>query len=148
MIKGTRNKKTGIWEVPLGTQQSEKVGNKILGKTSKQELAHYLHASILSPTAASLLKATKQGFLKTWLGLTEKLINKYFEKPSNTTMGHLNMIRKRLQSTRETPSYTDLEDKIKNVVFCTTVDPSTTKKGNIYSDLYGRCLTTPSRERK
>ena len=64
IIKGTRNKKTGMWEVPLGPQQSENVVNKILAQTSKPELAHYLHAALLSPTTASLIKAVKQGFLK------------------------------------------------------------------------------------
>ena len=34
-IKGTRNKKTGMWEVPMVTQQSENVANKILTQTYK-----------------------------------------------------------------------------------------------------------------
>ena len=43
-------------------------------------------------------------------------------------MGQLHTRRQRLQSTREKPPDTDLEDKIKtNVVFGTTVEPSTTK---------------------
>ena len=53
-------------------------------------------------------------------------------------MGHLYMRRQGLQSTREKPPDTDLEYKSKsNVVFCTTVDPSTTKEGKftqIYAD--------------
>ena len=80
IIKGTRNKKTGMWEVPLGTQQSENVVNNILAQTSKLELAKYLHAALFSPTTASLLKEIKQVFLKTWPGLTEKLIKKHIEK--------------------------------------------------------------------
>ena len=32
IIKGTINKKTGMWEVPLGPQQSENVVNNILEK--------------------------------------------------------------------------------------------------------------------
>ena len=39
IIKVTRNKKTGIWEVPLGTQQSENVVNNIMAQTSKSEPA-------------------------------------------------------------------------------------------------------------
>ena len=69
-----------MWEVPLGTQQSETVANNILGKTPKPELAQYLHAALFSPTTKILIKAIKQSFLKTWLGLTEKLINKNLEK--------------------------------------------------------------------
>ena len=59
-------------------------------------------------------------------------------------MGHLYMRIKGLQSTKATPPDTYLEDKMKtNVVFCTTVDPSTTKEGNIYSDIC-RCFSTTS----
>ena len=44
-------------------------------------------------------------------------------------MGHLNMRRQGIKSTKEKPHDTDLEDNIKtNVVFCKTVDPSTTKE--------------------
>ena len=57
--------------MPLGTQQSENVVNNILAKTTKPELAQYLHAALFSPTATSLRKAIKQGFLRTWTGLTE-----------------------------------------------------------------------------
>ena len=32
-----------MWEVPLGTQQSENVVHNILVQTSKTELAQYLH---------------------------------------------------------------------------------------------------------
>ena len=43
-IKGTRNRKTGIWEVPLGTQQSENVVNNILAQTSNQNYPSiYIH---------------------------------------------------------------------------------------------------------
>ena len=56
----------------LGPQQSETLVNNIMVKTSKPELAQYLHSALFSPTTESLLKAIKQGFLKTCLGLTEK----------------------------------------------------------------------------
>ena len=69
IIKGTRNNKTEMWEVPLGPQQSENVVNNILAQTSRPELSQYLHAVLFSPTKATLLKAIKQGFLKTWPGL-------------------------------------------------------------------------------
>ena len=69
-----------MWEVPLGTQQSEKVVHKSLAQTPKPELAQYLHAARFSPTTASLLKAIKQGFLEMWPVLTEKLIKKHLEK--------------------------------------------------------------------
>ena len=48
--KGTRTKKTGMWEVTLETQQQEYVTNKILDQAPKPELAQYLHAEIFTPT--------------------------------------------------------------------------------------------------
>ena len=70
VIKWTRNKNTGMWEEPLGPQQSENMVNTILAQTSKPELSQYLHAALFTPTTAILLNAIKQGFLKTWPGLT------------------------------------------------------------------------------
>ena len=118
IIKGTRNKQTGICEATIETQQSEIVGNNILSQTTKLELAHYFHAALFSPTTASLLKAIKKGFLKTWTGLTEKIIKKHIEKSIIMKMGHLHMRGQGLKSTIEKPPDTDLEDKSKtNVVF-------------------------------
>ena len=77
------------------------------------------------------------------------MIKKHLEKSSNTTMGYLHMRIQGLKSTKEKPPDTDLEEKIKpNVVFCTTVDPSTTKEGKIYSDPCGRLPNTSSRGNK
>ena len=80
IINGTRNKKTGIWEVHLGPQQPEHLVNNILAQTLKPEISQYLHAALLSPTTSSILKAIKQGFLRTWPGLIDKLIKKHLEK--------------------------------------------------------------------
>ena len=77
--------------MPLGPQQSENLVNNILAQTSKTELAQYLHAALFRPTKEIILKEIKPGFLKTWPGLTEKLIKKHLDKPRNTTMGHLHM---------------------------------------------------------
>ena len=64
-------------------------------------------------------------------------------------MGHMYMRRQGLQLTKEKPPDTDLENKIKtNVVYCTTVDPSTTKEGKIYSDLCRSFPTTSIRGNK
>ena len=70
IIKSTRNKQTGMWEVSLKIKQLESTTNKILDQKNKPELAQYLHAELFSPKIASLLKSIKQGFLKTWPGLT------------------------------------------------------------------------------
>ena len=96
ITRGTRNKNTGMWEVPLGPKKSKNVVNNILAQTSQSELAQYLHAALFIPTTSSLLNAIKQGFLKTWPGLTENLIKNHREKSRNTTMGHLHVRRQGL----------------------------------------------------
>ena len=64
-------------------------------------------------------------------------------------MGHLQIRRQGLQSTKDKPPDADLYDNIKtNVVYCTTVEHSTTKEGKIYSDLCGRLPTTSIRGNK
>ena len=128
-----------MWEGPLVPQQSENVVNNILEQTSKTKLAYCLHAAIFTPTTESILKDIKKGFLKTWPGLTEKLIKKHLEKSRNTTMGLLHRRRQELKSNKEKHFDTDLKEKIRtNVVYCTTVDPRTTKEGKIYSYLCER----------
>ena len=63
-------------------------------------------------------------------------------------MGHLHTRRQGLKSTKEKSPDKYLEDKINtNVVFCTPIDPSTTKEGKNYSYLCG-CLPTTSIMRK
>ena len=43
-----------MWEVPLETQQSEAVKNKIMAQTNKPELTQYLHAVLFNPKTAIL----------------------------------------------------------------------------------------------
>ena len=86
-------------------------------QTTKPELAQYLHAALFIPTTAILLKAIKQGFLKTWPGRTEKLIKKHLEKSRNTTMVHLYMRIEELILTKEKPLDTELEDKSKTMYY-------------------------------
>ena len=69
-----------MWGISLQTQQSEAVTNNIMDQTTKSELAQYLHAVLFSLTTSILLKAIKQGLLKTWTGLTENLIKKHLGK--------------------------------------------------------------------
>ena len=97
IIKGRRNKKTGMWEVPLENQQVESVTNNNMKKTSKTELVQHLHTALFGPTAASPINSIKQGLLKMWPGLSEKLIKRHLEKSRNMTMVHLYMRRQGIQ---------------------------------------------------
>ena len=48
-----------MWEVPLGSQQSENLVNNLMAKTSKPELDQYLYSALFSPTKAILLKSRR-----------------------------------------------------------------------------------------
>ena len=127
IIRGTRNKKTKMWELPLENQQPSAVINKILAQTLKTELAQYFHVALFIPTTASLIKAIKKGFLKTWLDLKNNN-QEASEKSRNATMVQLHMRRQGIQPTKEKPSDTYLEvNIITNVVFFTTVYTNTSK---------------------
>ena len=71
-----------------------------MAQKNKPELSQYLNSVLFSTTTASILKAIKQGFLKTWPVLTENLINKHIEKSRNKKVVHLYMIRHGMQSTQ------------------------------------------------
>ena len=89
-----------MWEFPLETQQQVNVANTMLDQTTRPELSQYIHDTLFSLTAASLIKAIKLDFLKTWSVLTEQLINNQTEKLINPTMGHIHKRRQGLQPTR------------------------------------------------
>ena len=109
-----------------------------MDQTTKPELEQYLRAELLIPKSLILLKETKEIFLNTWTGLKENITNKHIEKSTNTKMGHLHMRIQGLKSTRDIPQDKDMKYKSKtNLVFYTTVDPSTMKEGkftHIYED--------------
>ena len=91
-----------------GTTTIKRYVTQQYGTKFKPELSQYLHASLIIPITASILKSTKQGFLKTWPGLTEKLIKGHLDKSRNTTMGLLHMRRQGLKSTKDKPPDTEL----------------------------------------
>ena len=91
-----------------GATTIRNIGEQHSGTNFKTRTSPVFTCTTFQTKTSSLLKAIKQGFLKTWPGLTEKLINKRLEKSRNTTMGQLHMRRQGLQSTNEKPPDTDL----------------------------------------
>ena len=61
-----------------------KVQNKInviiRKKQSKQELVQYLHAACMSLTLSTFIKAIKNNYFISWLGLTPELVAKHLPK--------------------------------------------------------------------
>jgi hypothetical protein len=94
---------------------------------------------MFSPTKSALLKAVKNGHLKTWPGLTEQAINKHLKITSATGMGHTNQRRQNIRSTSKTSIASDMEDEAvipaalgtkTNLVYAVVVD-----QGQLYTYL-------------
>ena len=80
-------------------KKNPKLNVIIRRKQTHMELAKYLHASLFSPTSTTLINAIKQGFLKTFPGLTTSLISTQLPKSTSTTLGHMKHEKQGLQST-------------------------------------------------
>ena len=66
-------------------------------KTSMKDLAQYIHACAYSPTKSTFLEAIKNGYFKTWPGLTYDLINKHLPDMVATSKGHLRQEQKNIR---------------------------------------------------
>ena len=66
ILRGYRNKHTGMWEVSFLTTQCKEpttaIAKNVLAQATRSELESYHHAALLSPTNTSLLKAIKKVF--------------------------------------------------------------------------------------
>ena len=65
-------------------------------------LIAYLHAAAGYPPKSSFIRAINAGFYATWPGLTAARVRKHLPgKVDETAMGHLNMVRQHIRSTKE-----------------------------------------------
>ena len=71
-------------------------------RQTKADLAQCLHTTCLSPPMPVFAAAIQNNHFISWLGLTEKLINKHLPKSSCAHLGHLKSEKKGLQSTKST----------------------------------------------
>jgi hypothetical protein len=99
LITGTRNSQTGLWQLDPHQAQSSKepqhqANGIINSRTTKQQLATYLHACAFSPPISTWTTAIKKGHFASWPGLTAELIQKHYQGGDETTMGHLKAKRR------------------------------------------------------
>eukprot|EP00536_Pseudo-nitzschia_multiseries_P008523 jgi/Psemu1/20595/gm1.20595_g len=65
------------------------------------KLITFYHAAAGYPTKDTWIRAINRGSFATWPGLTAQRVNRYLQTTEETTMGHLQMIRQGIQSTRK-----------------------------------------------
>ena len=68
---------------------------------NKPELIRYYHAAAGFLPKPTWLKAIKQGFYASWIGLTYKAANKYFPQASEEKKGHARKIPSGLRSAQK-----------------------------------------------
>ena len=105
ILRGARNFTDGLWDVKLNIPQQTSVQHTVnavlkIDKTSKKDLAQYLHACAYSPRKTTFLDAIKKGLFTTWPGLTYDLIKKHLPDTIATSKGHLRQEQKNIRSTQ------------------------------------------------
>jgi hypothetical protein len=102
----------GFWAINLPRQETN---------THKASLAYsgqittvaikFLHAACFSPTTATWTQAIDNGFFRSIPALTAKTVHRQLPKSMATAMGHMDQIRKNVQSTRHRKRPSDKEVK-------------------------------------
>lgn len=103
-MKGPRNEKTRLWDVPLtsegednrnavptfkGENKGYQQGNNLHRINKMEDVMQFLHAYLFSLKLQTLLQAVKNNNLITWPGLTVKNIKRYMKETIATAKGHL-----------------------------------------------------------
>jgi hypothetical protein len=114
VMKGYREKKTGLWRVKIADDTTEdetireaannngiehKV-NSLMPEGTIAEVVRFIHKSLNSPTSTTLIKAINNGNLAGFPAMTETNIKRYLPKSEETCLGHLDQKRKGSKSTK------------------------------------------------
>jgi hypothetical protein len=67
---------------------------------NQKDSINYLHAAFFRPVKSTWIKAIKNGFFSSWLGLNEHNVEKYLSKSTSTAKGHLNQQRQNSRTTK------------------------------------------------
>ena len=142
ILSGVRNRRDGLWDVPL-TPPTQQFANVILRKdTTKRDLISFFHGACFSPTKTTFLKAIKNGNFISWPGLTTENVTKYLQMTIPTALGHMKQERQNLQSTKQIDMDADffpppeLPNQKRHEIFVQLTPFQATDKA--YGDITGR----------
>ncbi|KAL7465746.1 hypothetical protein ACHAXS_006063 [Conticribra weissflogii] len=120
--KGSREPKTGLWELPLNPQHpsqptttttsnhnKQHYANNAYTITTKADLIKYLHQCAFSPTISTWIKAINNNQFPTWPGLTAAAVQRHLPESPATDKGHLKQLRQNIRSTK--PQRNENNDK-------------------------------------
>ena len=117
ILRGTRNYKNGMWEIPLplnenlphvlnkadtkihfvNNTQSHFANGIIKKETTINDLINFLHAACFSPSPSTWIEAIKRNYFLGWPGLTAKAVRKYLTPSPATSKGRLDQTQKNQQ---------------------------------------------------
>ena len=129
ILRGWRDKDTGLWRIPLeegATQQTvsdpdkqtilsaQKSAAEIIKKqdyddfmcsvyelATQPEIVRFLHAAAGFPTKTTWLNAIQKGYFASWPGLTAKAVEKHFPESEETQKGHMRKVKAGRRSTKQ-----------------------------------------------
>ena len=101
LLLGTRDRKTGLWRVPILKEEPEVAKCNNLQSTNISEYIAYIHATLFSPTTSTWIKAIKAGFFNNLPQVTINNVYFFLPKSESTVQGHLDQQRKSTKSTKE-----------------------------------------------
>ena len=137
LLEGTRNPTHGLWEVPLPHNQC----NMTYHSKNTRDMIKFMHAALGSPTVSTLNKAIRNGYLKSWPGLTTKNVNYHINFNDAIMKGHLDRVRKNLRSTSKEISENGIIQETKSHFAFATIQ----EIDKIYTDQTGAFPVLSSR---
>jgi hypothetical protein len=91
-------------KAPIQTSlEGTTTGQQIYDLPSTKQAIKWMHAICGYPVKSTWLKTIKVGNYVGWPMLTERNVQKYYLKATETAKGHLNQTRKNIRSTKEKP---------------------------------------------
>ena len=145
VIKGTRNTKDGLWDVPFNQSENYSLNFIIKRNQPKYELAQFLHACAFSPALDTFQKAINNGNFISWPGIREINFKKILGNTPAIAKGHLDQERQGLQSTKQIEDdYFPPQEPIKTYHIAAKIECYQAKQ-MAYSDLTGKFPHVSSR---
>ena len=122
VLKGWRDKPSGLWRVPLRPNEpsakseyvllpksSEEAINNVYELPSTKQAVRYLHACAGFPTKATWIKAIRAGNYASWPHLTLKAVQQHFPESDETQQGHMRSVKQGIRSTKEKKKNIEVE---------------------------------------
>ena len=115
VIEGYRDRKTGLWRIPLRSKvENENMDTMIIDRPDPHHaISHvfelpsiaktitYFHACAGFPPKETWIRAIRKGTFNTWPGLSVKAVNRHFPDSDETQKGHMKALRQGIRSTKQ-----------------------------------------------